>query len=126
MAQVNSIIRLYPAQIRRLNQAIITALEQTAEEIHKDVVQAQVIPYDNGDLQRSAFVDISQSSKGHVSLVFSTRYARRLYYHPEYNFDKSENPNAKGRWLDDYLPNGKKQQFAHKKFAELLRRELEQ
>lgn len=126
MAQVNSIIRLYPAQIRRLNQAIITALEQTAEEMHTDVVQEQVIPYDNGDLQRSAFVDTSQSSKGHLRLVFSTRYARRLYYHPEYNFDKSENPNAKGHWLDDYLPNGKKQQFAHKKFAEMLRRELEQ
>lgn len=125
MAQVDSIIRLYPAQIRRLNQAITTALEQAAEAVHTDVVQAQVIPFDSGTLQqRSTFVDISESENGHVSLVSSTPYARRLYFHPEYNFDQSENPNAKGRWFEDYLPGGDKQEFAHEKFAEILRREL--
>lgn len=125
MAQADSIIRLYPAQIRRLNRAIITALEQAAEAVHTDVVQAQVIPFDNGTLQqRSTFVDTSQSENGHVSLVSSTPYARRLYFHPEYDFDQSENPNAKGRWFEDYLLGGDKQEFAHEKFAEILRREL--
>lgn len=125
MAQVDSIIRLYPAQIRRLNQAITTALEQVAEAVHTDVVQAQVIPFDSGTLQqRLTFFDTSQSESGHVSLVSSTPYARRLYFHPEYNFDQSENPNAKGRWFEDYLPGGDKQEFAHEKFAEILRREL--
>lgn len=126
MAQVDSIIRLYPTQIRRLNQAITTALEQAAEAVHTDVENAQVIPFDTGTLERSTFVDTSQSENGHVSLVSDTPYARRLYFHPEYNFDQSEKPNAKGRWFEDYLPGGDKQEFAHEKFAEILRRELEE
>lgn len=124
MSQVSSIIKLYPAQIRRLNQAIITALEQTAEDIRTDVKQAQVIPFDSGTLQLSTSIDISQSKNGHASIVSSTPYARRLYFHPEYNFDKSENPDAKGRWFDDYLPGGDKQEFAQKDFVKILNKEL--
>ena len=111
------------ATIERLTDAAVVALEQTAEALHTEIVQAQVVPRDTGTLQGEAFfVDDSQSSKGKVSLVHSTPYARRLYFHPEYKFQKHENPNAKGLWFEDWEPGGKYEEFAEEAFVELYRR----
>lgn len=77
-----------------------------------------------GNLQNdSTFVNYEGIKDGHVSIVSDTPYARRLYYHPEYHFNKSENPNAGGRWLDTYLPGGKKEDFAQKTFNKFYREE---
>lgn len=123
MIKTNSKVKLNMPVIRRLSQAQKTALEQTAEALHTEVVQAQVIPRDTGNLQgESFFVDTSDSASGKVSLVHSTPYARRLYFHPEYNFSKDENPNARGRWFKDWQPGGKHVDFAIKAFQELYRR----
>ena len=116
-------IKLNKSAIRQLTRAQITALEQTAEALHTEVVQAQVFPRDTGRLQNeSTFVDYSQSSNGVVSFVSSTPYARRLYFHPEYDFQKDENPNARGEWYEDWLPGGKHADFAEKAFREIYRR----
>lgn len=116
-------IKLNKSVIRQLTRAQITALEQTAEALHTEVVQAQVFPRDTGRLQNeSTFVDYSQSSNGVVSFVSSTPYARRLYFHPEYDFQKDENPNARGEWYEDWLPGGKHADFAEKAFREIYRR----
>lgn len=110
-------------KIAELSAAAVTSLEQTAEALHTEVVQAQVVPRDTGNLQNEAFfVDITNSNEGSVALVHSTPYARRLYYHPEYNFQTHENPNAKGQWFEDWLPGGEKEDFCEKAFKELYRR----
>ena len=118
--QVKSIVKMNMPRIRQLTQAAVTALEMTAEAVHTEVVQAQVMPFDTGNLQgESFFTDYSDSSKGKVQLVTSTPYARRLYFHPEYNFQTDENPNAKGHWYEDWEPEGSKADFApnaYKKF----------
>ena len=117
--QVRSTVKLNMARIQQLSQAAVTALEKTGEALHTEVVQAQVMPFDTGHLQGDAtFVDYSESSQGKVSLVTSTPYARRLYYHPEYNFQTDENPNAKGQWFGDWLPGGSKADFVPKAFKE--------
>ncbi len=111
--QVKSTVKMNMPRIRQLTGAAIKALELTAEALHTEVVQAQVMPRDTGNLQNeSTFVDYSQSARGKASLVSSTPYARRLYYHPEYNFQTDENPNAQGEWYKDWLPGGKKENFA--------------
>lgn len=123
MIKVNSSVKLNMPVIRQLTNASITALEQTAEALHDEVVQAQVVPRDQGTLQNEAFfVDVSESSEGKVSLVHNTPYARRLYFHPEYHFKKDENPHARGEWFKDWLPGGKKSDFAPNVFKELYRR----
>ena len=123
MIKVNSSVKLNMGAILQLELAQIRALEQTAEALHTEVVQKQVMPFDTGNLQNeSTFVDCSQSSKGKASLISNTPYARRLYFHPEYNFKKDENPNAKGEWYEDYVPGGKYDTFAQKAYAELYRR----
>lgn len=89
MISVNSTVKLNFPKIQQLTRAQVMALEQTAEALHTNVVQAQVFPRDTGNLQNeSTFVDYSESSQGKVSIISSTPYARRLYFHPEYHFQR--------------------------------------
>lgn len=121
--RVNSRVTMNMPRIRQLTQAAVTALELTGEALHTEVIQAQVFPFDGGNLQNeSTFVDYSNSRKGKVRLVSSTPYARRLYYHPEYNFQTDENPYAGGKWYEPWLPGGISDDFCRKAFARLYRR----
>lgn len=123
MIQCKSKIKLNMPRIRQLTKAQKTALEQTAEALHTEVVQSQVVPRDTGTLQNEAmFVDYSKVNQGKVTIVHSTPYARRLYFHPEYKFSKDENPNAKGKWFEDWEPRGSKAQFAKRTYKEIYRR----
>ena len=122
MIKVKSTVKMNFPRIRQLEQAQITALEQTAEALHTEVVQAQVIPFDTGALQNEGtFVDYSESRQGKVSIIFNTPYARRLYFHPEYHFQTKENPNARGKWYTDWLPGGKKSDFAIDTYKRIYR-----
>lgn len=121
--QVKSSIKLNLPRIRELSQAAVTALEMTAEALHTKVLQAQVMPFETGHLQDDAtFVDYSQSRQGRVTLVSSAPYARRLYYHPEYNFQTDENPFAGGKWFEPWLPGGVSQDFAKETFKRLYKK----
>lgn len=123
MIKVNSTVKLNFPKINQLTQAQVAALEQTAEDLHTEVVQAQVFPRDTGALQNeSTFVDTSESNRGKVSIISSTPYARRLYFHPEFHFKKDENPNAKGKWYEDWLPGGENADLAVEAFKENYRR----
>ena len=104
MKVVSSKIKLNVPKINQLSKASITSLEKTVNALHTEVVNAQVMPFDTGNMQNdNTYEDYSNSSKGKVSLVTSTPYARRVYFHPEYNFQTKENPNAQGNWLEPRL-----------------------
>lgn len=121
--QVTSSVKINWPRIRQLSEAAVKALEQTAEAVHTEVVQAQVMPFDTGNLQNeSTFVIYSDSAQGHMSIASATPYARRLYFHPEYHFQKTENPNAGGKWYKDWLPGGKNADFAQETFARIYKR----
>ena len=124
MIKVNSVIKMNFPKIKQLTDAQVTALEQTAEEVRREVKDAQVFPRDTGNLQNeSTFVDYSQARQGKVSLVSTAPYARRLYFHPEYHFQTKENPNAKGRWYEDWIPpNGPASDFAPEAFKKFYKR----
>lgn len=134
--QVKSTVKMNMPRIKKLTQSAVTALEMTAEALHTEVVQAQVVPRKDGALQgEKMFVDYSQSANGKVSIVHEGPYARRLYFHPEYHFHKGPweeewtdregkhhhikhdgNPNAGGKWYKDWLPGGQNADFAKKAF----------
>lgn len=121
--QVKSTVKLNMPRIKQLTRAAVAALEMTGEALHTEVVQAQVFPFDTGNLQNeSTFVDYSESKDGKVTLVSSTPYARRLYYHPGYNFQTKENPNAKGHWYEDWESGGDKADFAPKAFKQFYKK----
>ena len=121
---VSSKIKLNMPVVKQLDRAKQQALEQTGDALLKQVKNTQVMPFDTGHLEEDAtFVDYSNSKDGKATLVSSTPYARRLYYHPEYRFQKGENPNAKGKWLDDWLPGGGEVDFAPNAFKRFYKKE---
>ena len=123
MIKVNSIVNLDLPKIRKLTEMQVEALEQTAEALHTEVIQAQVFPRDTGNLQNeSTFVDTSESKQGKVSLVSTTPYARKLYFHPEYHFHTDAPPPAPGKWFEDWLPGGKEADYCTNAFKRIYRR----
>lgn len=95
--------------IKRLANMQKKALELTADALLTEIRTAQVMPFYTGTLQNdSTFAEKSESSSGIVRIVSATPYARRLYYHPEYDFFQGKNACAGGRWFDDWLSGSKK------------------
>lgn len=139
--KVTSTVKMNFPRIRQLNAAAVKALEMTAEALHTEVVQAQVMPRDTGAMQgektfikagetitatykdgSTATNTITKAQNGKVSIITASPQARRLYYHPEYHFQKDENPNAGGEWYKDWLPGGKNADFAQKAFNRIYKR----
>lgn len=115
-----------------LNHKILTqidniakqALHETAESIRVNVQQNETMPFDTGNLQnRSTFVDKSQLDDYKVSIVSDTPYARRLHFHPEYNFSRRENRHAGGKWFDPYI-EGSKKDYPQRMFEKFLSRRI--
>ena len=93
--------------IEKLTQAMKKALALTGYELQERIREAQVIPRDTGDLQGvKFFVDDSEVKKGVVKLCNEGPYARRLYYHPEYNFRQDKNAFAQGLWFTLWQEGG--------------------
>lgn len=114
--QVTSRVELNMSVLNMLDGAQFEALAQTADATLTELRDRQVMPFDTGNLQNdSTFVDDSQKDK--VSIVSSTPYARRLYYHPEYNFRRGNNSNAGGKWFDSFLNDD----FIKSAYARLLK-----
>jgi hypothetical protein len=107
-------------KLRQLSSTAIQALEMTAEAVNTDIMTEAVVPKQQGDLERNSFVDDSKSSQGNVKIVSDMPYARRLYYHPEYNFRKDKNRNAQGKWFQPWI-NGSKKNFAKSAFKKFYR-----
>ena len=69
--QVKSSVKMNFPRIKQLTQAAVTALEMTAEALHTEVVQAQVMPFDSGYLEEDAtFVDYGDSRHGYRVGIF--------------------------------------------------------
>lgn len=118
-------IKIDPRKVDKVVKIAIQAAEQVAYAIKQSVDEEQVVPFETGDLNNGSFVDSSKRDSGKFSLVFSTPYARRLYWHPEYNFRTDKNPNARGEWLEPWL-TGDKKFFANRSFGIRFRRMLRQ
>lgn len=149
--QVTSTVTINTANIRMLTELAKQALVQTAEALHREVQQAQVVPRDKGTLQgEGMFVDDSRINSGIVTIVHSTPYARRWYYNPDLTFvneytirrgrragtrvtahyahravfSHDENPFAKDHWFEDWQPGGKHGDFLPNTFSSKYRRLL--
>ena len=115
--QVTSRVELNMSVLNMLDGAQYEALAQTGDATLTELRDRGVMPFDAGNLQNdSTFVD--DSEKGKVSIVSSTPYARRLYFHPEYNFRRGNNSRAGGKWFDSFLNDN----FISNAYAKLLKR----
>ena len=115
-------LKLYPDKIKSLEKACKTSLEKTGNAVLSDIKTSQVVPKDTSTLENSGFVDTTGISWGYLRIMFDTPYARRLYWHPEYNFRHDKNPNAKGLWMQDYEQGGQKENYMKNVFTMFLKR----
>ena len=113
-------IKLDRTKINTLINARNKALEQTTEAILSDIKTSAVVPKDTGELERSGFVDLSKLDDGIASIIFDTPYARRLYWHPEYNFRHDKNINAQGKWMQSYI-DGDNKEFVTETYFKFLK-----
>ena len=110
--RVSSTIKLNEAKLKELTKQQYESLAQTADALLTDLRDSGTMPFDTGNLQNdSTFLEDSQKAQGRVSIVSSTPYARRLYYHPEYNFAEKGDSESGGTgrgayWADRYMQNG--------------------
>lgn len=102
-------MRMNNRVLRNLSNTQVEALKRTASQLRTEVIQANVIPYDEGFLQNVfTEVDNANAKRGKVSIIHNTDYAARLYFNPQYNFDTTTNANARGLWWEDWLTGSKK------------------
>lgn len=129
---VRSKVVLNYSIINKLLNQTSAALEMTGDYVLDEVVDTQVVPFGDsfehggkthqgGTLQESGYVSRFQSRQGHVHVGFNTPYARRLYFHPEYNFRKTDNPHARGKWLEDWTEKGKYAKEVRQAYAFFLK-----
>ena len=84
------------------------ALEMTGQQVLGDLRDSQTMPFDTGNMQnQQTYMDDSKSAQGKVSVVTDAPQARRLYFHPEYDFQRGKNPSAGAGWFDPYIDGNK-------------------
>lgn len=99
MISVNSTVKLNFPKIQQLTRAQVVALEQTAEALHTNVVQAQVFPRDTGNLQNeSTFVDYSESSQESQYHIQDT-LCKTALFPPGISFPEDGEPECKRRMV---------------------------
>lgn len=120
--QVSSTIKLNEAKINELTKQQYESLAQTADALLTDIRDEQLMPFDTGNLQNEGtHYDDSQKMQGRVSVVSTTPYARRLYFHPEYDFRRNNNARAGGQWFEPYI-SGYKKEWIVDTFKKLFKR----
>lgn len=106
------------AGMAKIDSSMIKAIEMTADTLRDEVREEMIVPRALGTLQNEGFdIDYSGSKNLVVRLIFNTPYARRLYFHPEYNFRMDQNPNAQGEWMAPWMAGGKYEDRAGEIFA---------
>ena len=110
-----------PNFIKNLEKAVNDSAVEALEVTYTDLVNSHTMPFDNGDMQNNqTFVDKTEDG---AVLITGSPQARRLYYHPEYNFQRGKNKNAGAAWLEPYI-SGDKKDFVKTEFAKALEKRL--
>lgn len=120
-------IKLDKQAIQAIENAARKAAVVAMEKLYKDLKDSETMPFADGDMQNDqtyVAVDGEDTVNGEdvyfVTLVTGSPQARRLYYHPEYQFQQGHNDNAGGLWLEPYI-NGDKKDFVRTEFTKIFK-----
>lgn len=115
-------ITINKSAIQAINKAIQKSALETGELLRQEVVNAAVMPFENGDMQNNqTYVDQKEEGGRIVTqLITGSPQARRLYFNPQYNFRTDKNANAGGEWLDPWL-NGNEKDFVENTLRERIK-----
>lgn len=120
--------------IHAIEKAVVDSAVDALEAVCTDLVNAQTMPFNDGNMQNGGTYPSGITVKGneviiltdskdeiHVCITNDAPQSRRLYYHPEYNFQRGKNPNAGAYWLEPYI-SGNKKDFVMAEFTEIFKR----
>ena len=110
-------VTIYPGAIKQLESAKKKAFDATVEAVLADIKTSGVVPMDTGALEDSGYTLIEDMV---AYIIFDTPYARRLYWHPEFNFRTDKNVNAQGLWMQAYI-DGEKNSFVKDTYGKFLK-----
>ena len=107
-------------------QAVMRAAEKAIDATLSEVRSAQVMPYDTGDMQNvDTYTDTRKTRDGVLMrIITDSPQARRLYFHPKYNFQTVNNPNAGAEWFKPWTDKGQNKDFTRGVFEKYLNEEL--
>lgn len=118
---MSATVIIYQEVVDKIGKDACKALGMTGKVLQDDVREEMIVPRKTGFLQNeSFFVDTSREQQGIVVMKFTAPYAERLYFHPEYHFNKTENPNAQAYWLRPWTRGGKYQDRPAEIFKKIL------
>jgi hypothetical protein len=132
-------IKLDVQAIKAIEDAAVKSAEVAMEQVRADLVSSMTLPADTYVLQNGgqyvndpkeyqgykndkSIIEFQNDKEIHVALVNDVPQARRLYYHPEYHFQKGNNPNAGAAWLEPYITGSKKDLAKNEFVAEFKKR----
>ena len=118
-------IELDMAALAAISSAARASALETAEAVKTDIIDNQTMPFDQGTMQGSLHTDqFEDGDTTHTVLQTDGPQARRLYFHPEYNFQKVNNPNAGAAWYEPYTEGGAKETFVSETMAAKMKEKL--
>lgn len=112
-------IKLDYQAIAQLEKAVMDSAESAMDTVRTDLVSSATMPFDDGDMQNNQTF-VAKTENG-AALVTGSPQSRRLYYHPEYNFQKGKNSNAGAFWFEPYI-TGEKKDLAQSAFESEFKR----
>ena len=120
---VSSTVELDFPALKSLEANAVKALEMTADALLTEVKNAEVMPFDTGNLQNeSTHAQLIDPHRGVAVIASTAPYARRLYYHPEYNFNREHNIAADGEWFKPWLDGGTRSGDAARIYAKIFKK----
>lgn len=120
-------IRLDLNALGSIHRAAQDAALEAMGALRTEIVSARVTPRDQGYLEDSggAVDQFGEGDEVHTALCIGDEpYARRLYFHPEYNFRDDRNDSAQGRWAEHWLEGGDRENFVPDTFSERMKERL--
>lgn len=120
-------VQINDGAVHAIEQAMIRAAEKAIDATLTDVKAAQVMPFDTGDMQNnSTYTAFAEKKRSEITtrVITDAPQARRLYYHPEYNFQTVNNPNAGAEWFEPWGDGGERSDFFANTFRKHLSEEL--
>lgn len=118
--------KINSAFVKDFEESALKCAAQAIEALQTEVENAGVMPFDTGDMQNNrSFTDTRKKPGGVIDalIIVDAPQARRLYYHPEYNFQTVNNPRAGAEWFKDWSEGGAQQDFFKETFEKLMRKE---
>lgn len=97
-------VKMNKKALKTVTDAQVIAAKKTAMKMLGEKIEAQEIPMNEGTLQ-NVLTDVNDTAakQGIIKIESIGPYAARLYFNPQYNFNKEFNVNAKGEWWEDFL-----------------------